>query len=70
MWVYSTANNGNQEVYRGSMDTSVKNEIDLNPNLPFPISASSVVWIEATTDKADTEASARFSGILVRDADG
>ena len=69
MWVYSTVNNGNQEVYRGSMDTSVSTTIDLNPQLPFPVSESSVIWMEATTDKADTIVSGRFSGILIRDAD-
>lgn len=69
VWVYSTVNNGNQEVFKGGMDTAVSNEIDLNPQLPFPISESSVVWMEATTDKADTIVNGRFSGILVRDAD-
>jgi len=69
IWVYSTANNGNQEVFRGSMDTSVSTEIDINPQLPFPVTESSVVWMEATTDKNDTIISGRFSGILVRDAD-
>lgn len=67
MWVYSAANNGNQEVFRGSLDTAVATEINVNPNLPFPVSASSVVWMEATTDKADTIVSGRFSGILQRD---
>lgn len=69
MWVYSTVNNGNQEVYRGEMDTSVNNNISLNPQLPFPISESSVLWMEVTTDKAATIVDGRFSGILVRDAD-
>lgn len=69
LWVYSTVNNGNQEVYQGSMDTSVSTTIDLNPQLPFPVSESSVVWMEATTDKADTIISGRFSGILCADPD-
>lgn len=69
MWVYSTVNNGNQEVYQGSMDTSVTTTIDINPQLPFPVSESSVVWMEATTDKADTIISGRFSGILCADPD-
>jgi hypothetical protein len=51
------------------MDTSVNNTIDLSPQLPFPIGESSVVWMEATTDKADTIIKGRFSGILVRDVD-
>ena len=68
MWVYSTVNNGKQEVFRSGMDTSVNNTIDINPQLPFPISESSVIWMEATTDKADTIVSGRFSGILIKDA--
>lgn len=68
VWVYSTVNNGKQEVFRASMDTSVATQIDINPQLPFPVSESSVVWMEATTDKANTEISGRFSGILVQDA--
>jgi len=67
VWVYSTVNNGKQEVFRASMDTSVTTQIDINPNLPFPVSESSVVWMEATTDKANTIIKGRFSGILISD---
>lgn len=69
IWAFSTANNGNQEVFRGSLDTSVSTQLDISPQLPFPVSESSVVWMEATTDKNDTIISGRFSGTLVRDAD-
>lgn len=68
-WVYSPVNNGKQEVYKVDIDTSVTNDVSENPQLPFPITEKSVVWLEATTDKADTIVNARFSGILVKDVD-
>ena len=69
VWVYSPVNNGKQEVYRVEMDTSVANDVSENPQLPFPVTEKSVVWVEATTDKADTIVNSRFSWILVRDVD-
>jgi len=66
MWVYSAVSNGRQEVYRKSLDTSVETSVDENPNIPFPISESTVVWLEATTDKNDTIVEGRFSGNLIR----
>tara|TARA_R110002094_G_scaffold157781_2_gene144040 strand:+ start:6562 stop:7713 length:1152 start_codon:yes stop_codon:yes gene_type:complete len=67
MWVFSTANNGKQEVFKADIDTSVGSSIDLNPNLPFPISGNSVIWLEATTDKDNTIVNGRFSGTLIND---
>lgn len=69
MWVYSTVNNGKQEVFRANIDTQKTNEINVNPNLPFPISEKSVMWLEVTSDKVDVEVTGRFSGILERDSD-
>lgn len=69
VWVYSAVSNGKQEVYRVSLDTAVTNDITENPNLSFPVSEKTVVWLEATTDKADTIVNARFSGILIKDVD-
>jgi hypothetical protein len=69
MWVYSALSNGKQEVYKIDMDTSVANDVSEDPNLPFPISEQTVIWLEATTDKDDTIVNARFSGIIVRDVD-
>ena len=67
LWVYSAVNNGNQEVFKVDIDTSVTNEpLQLNPNLPFPISEKSVMWLEATSDTANVIVNARFSGILER----
>lgn len=68
-WVFSPISNGKQEVYKVDIDTAVTNDISEDPNLPFPITEQCVVWLEATTDKADTIINARFSGILVRDVD-
>lgn len=67
-WVYSAVSNGKQEVFKKTLDTAVHTEININPNLPFPVSEKTVVWIEVTTDKADTIIEGRFSGILVQDA--
>lgn len=69
VWVYSTVNNGKQEVFRKAIDTSVQISHEVHPKRPFPIGEKSIVWIEATTDKTNTEVNARFSGILTKDAD-
>ena len=67
LWVYSAVNNGNQEVFKVDIDTSVTNEpLQLNPNLPFPISEKSVMWLECTSNTANIIVNARFSGILER----
>jgi len=67
LWVYSDVSNGKQEVFKIDIDTNVTNEpIQLNPNLPFPISEKTVMWLECTSDKANVTVNARFSGILER----
>lgn len=68
IWVWSAVSNWKQEVYRASIDTSVNNDINENPQLPFPITEKTVVWMEVTTDKDNTEVSGRFSWILVADS--
>ena len=68
VWVYSTANNGKQEVYRHDLDTAKTNDVDESPLLPFPVGESSVVWVECTSDKTNVKVNARFSGELIRDA--
>ena len=67
MWVYSAVSNGKQNVYTVSIDTSTTNNVDESPNIPFPITESTVIWLECTTDTNDIEVNARFSGILVKD---
>lgn len=69
LWVYSAANNGRQAVYSEDIETKSTNDITESPPLPFPVGGSSVVWMEATTDKDNIIVNGRFSGILVRDAD-
>lgn len=65
MWVYSAVSNGNQEVFSLDIDTqNTTGEIELNPNLPFPISEKTVIWLECTSDTNDITVNARFSGIL------
>lgn len=67
MWVYSAVSNGKQEVFRVDIDTAVTNEpININPNLPFPITEKTVVWLECTSDTANVILNARFSGLLAR----
>lgn len=66
MWVYSPVNNGKQQIYSTSIDTSISNLVLETLPLPLPITEQSVIWLEATTDKNDTIVNARFSGELVR----
>jgi hypothetical protein len=68
LWVYSTVNNGKQRIYTTLIDTSVSSLASEQLALPLPIGESSVMWLEATTDKNDTIVNARFSGELVRAA--
>lgn len=68
MTVYSDVNKTSQEVFRGNLDTVRGNFLDVSPRLPFPIGEKSVVCLEAKSDKASTEVTARFSGILIADA--
>jgi len=64
LWVYSAVNNGKQEVFKVDIDTAANPTADINPNLPFPVGESSVMWLECTSDKANIIVNARFSGIL------
>lgn len=67
MWVYSAVNNGNQDVFKVDIDTQkVTAPIDVRPDMPFPISEKSVMWLECTSDSNDITVNARFSGILER----
>lgn len=67
MWVYSAVSNGNQEVFRIDIDTAaVANPMDINPNLPFPLTEKTVMWLECTSDTANVSINARFSGVLER----
>lgn len=68
-WVFSSVSNAKYQVLHEDIDTAVENTFILNPNQPFVIGEKSTFWLEATTDKVDTSVNARFSGVLIRDAD-
>lgn len=65
VWVYSAVSNGMQEVYKVDIDTSVTNDVSENPQLPFPVTEQTVIWMEVTTDQNNTIVNGRFSGILI-----
>lgn len=67
--VYSTVNQGTQEVWREVIDTTVENFIDVNPPEPFPVTESTILYFTAETNTNNTIVSGRFSGKLVRDVD-
>lgn len=68
-WVYSAVNNAKQEIYRGKMDVSNNNLLDVSPPIPFPVTEKTILWFEAETDTNNTSVSGRFSGELIRDVD-
>ena len=67
--VYSAVNNTIQEIYRGHLDTTNANNIDVNTPIPFPVGEKSILYFTATTDKDNTSVTGRFSGELFRDID-
>lgn len=67
--VYSAVNNTVQEIYRGEIDVANENNLDVSPNLPFPIGEKSILFFTAITDKDNTTITGRFSGELIRDVD-
>lgn len=67
--VYSAQNGAKQQVYAETIDTSVVNIVDFQPQAPFPISEQTILYFEATTSTNDTLVSGRFGGKLVRDVD-
>lgn len=65
-WVFNSVANAKILVFETKIDTSVENTVEINPSEPFPITESSVFWIEATSDTNNTEIDCRFSGIEVK----
>lgn len=65
MYHYSYITNTKREIFRAKIDGSVTNTIDLQPSQPFVLPEQGVIWVEAETDKDDTEVQVRFSGILI-----
>lgn len=68
-WVYSAVSNARYEVFRLAVDTSVENNVIMNPPLPFVIGEKSVFWLEGTTDTNNTVVNARFSLVDIKDKD-
>lgn len=62
-WVTSLVSGARYEVLRLVVDTSVQNIIELRPAQPFIVAEKSLLEFEASTDKNDTQVSARFSFI-------
>lgn len=69
MFVTSLVSGAIYEVFRSRIDTSKSNHVELRPMQPFVVGEKSLIEVQATTDKDDTEVSVRFSYILVRDKD-
>jgi hypothetical protein len=68
-YVFSAVSNTRYEVYRGSMDISVINTLEVNPHLPFAVGEKSILWFAAETDQNNSSVKCRFSGELIRDVD-
>lgn len=70
MFVYSAVVDSEFEVYRDDIDLSAETTKQLTPGEPFIIGEKSILWLEADTTANNTSVRGRFSGKLVRDADG
>jgi len=67
-WVTSQVSGAKYEVFRHILDTTVENTVELSLSQPFVVGEKSIIEFQATTDKADTSVSVRFSLIEVRAA--
>ena len=67
-FVYADVVGAQFEVYRDTIDLTVRDHIQLSPPEPFPITEKSIFWIEADSDSANTSVRCRFSGKLVTNA--
>lgn len=62
--VYSAVNQGIQEVWQETIDTSQDHFIDLHPDEPFPITEKTILYFTAETDTNNTVVYGRFAGKL------
>ena len=60
-WVYSHVSQAKYEIFRYHIDTSHENHLTIHQQVPFIMGEKSVIWFEATTDKANTEITMRMS---------
>lgn len=69
-YVYSAVVDSKFEIYRDTIDTGLGDHLQLIPGEPFLVGEKSILWFEAGTSSNNTSVRGRFSGKLVRDADG
>lgn len=61
IWVYSAVSQSKYLVARFIIDTQTVTNLEYRPTQPFILGEKSVIWVEATTDTANTEVTGRFS---------
>lgn len=66
VYITSLVSNSRYEVFRGKIDTSVDDVIQLSPPLPFVIGEKSLFEVQAVSDTNGTACGVRFSGIEYR----
>ena len=66
-YVYSEVVDSTFEVYRDTIDTSLEENIQLKPDIPFIIGETSILWFEAETTANNTSVRGRLSGHLIKD---
>ena len=64
-FVTSLVSGAKYEVFRHVIDTAIENTVELRPSQPFIVGEKSLVEFQMTTDKDNTVASVRFSGVTV-----
>lgn len=67
-WVRNFPSGSRYLVFRETYDTSVDNSITIDPQIPFPIPASSLLEFTASTDVNNTIVNIRFAGVEIEDA--
>lgn len=63
---YSRVTGATYEIFRGKIDTSVENTLEISSNEPFVLGGREVLYFVAETDVNNTEVICRFSGKLVK----
>lgn len=66
-FVTSLVSNSRYEVFRDIVDVAIENHTELSPAQPFVVGEKSLLEFQASTNADNTVASARFSGVIVRD---
>lgn len=69
-YVYSAVVDSQFLVFEEEIDTGVREVAEISPNEPFIVGEKSILWFTADTSANNTSVRGRFSGKLIRDADG